>query len=208
MQLNRIVRFHKVLADVTRIRILSVLAEGPLSGVEIADKIGITTATVSFHMKKLREAHLVYERRDKNTIFFELDWKTLKQDSMSIVRMLEENVKGEGVEYMNVQSDEKGEDINNRSKDSPAQIVANFFTKEGNLKNIPAQKKKKLLVLEKLMDGIEIGRVYDEKEINQHILQFHEDYATIRREWIINRFMHRENGLYTRNPKEMWVTIE
>jgi DNA-binding HxlR family transcriptional regulator len=201
MQMNRIVRFHKAMADVTRIRILSVLANGRLSGTEIAEKVGITTATVSHHMKKLREAHLVYERRDKNTIYFELDMKTLKQDSLAIVSMLDEYAKGGRASMESNQTDRRA----NSSRD---RVVDNFFTKDGRLKNIPSQMKKKLIVLEKLMEGIESGRVYEEKEINQHILQFHEDYATIRREWIINRFMHRENGLYTRNPKEMWVTIE
>jgi hypothetical protein len=201
MQLNRIVRFHKAMADVTRIRILSVLATGPLSGVEIADKIGISPATVSHHMKKLREAHLVYERREKNIVYFHLDLKTLRQDSVSIVKMIENNAQG-GTDM------KEAIDATHKTYDHKESILANFFTKDGRLKHLPAQKKKKLYVLEKLLEGIEMGRVYDEKEINQHILQYHEDYATIRREWIINRFMHREDGRYTLNPKEMWVTIE
>ena len=200
MQLHRIVRFHKVLADVTRIRILLVLTDGPLHGLDIAEKIGITPATVSHHMKKLREAHLVWERRDKNTIFFELDRQTLKHDSFAILESLgERNVVS--VDVKERVGTMEGVNINSA-------IASNFFRTDGTLKNLPSQMKKKLLVLEKLIEGIERGKEYTEKEINAYILKYHEDYATIRREWINNRMMHRENQIYSLNPKEMWVTID
>jgi hypothetical protein len=87
-------------------------------------------------------------------------------------------------------------------------IIANFFTREGKLKNIPAQRKKKLIIFEHILKGIEKGKKYQEKEINDYILKFHEDFATIRREFIINHYMYRENGIYELNPVEMWAKIE
>lgn len=49
---------------------------------------------------------------------------------------------------------------------------------------------------------------YEEKEINEYIKNFHDDFATIRREFITNQYMYRENGIYEVNPPEMWAKIE
>jgi hypothetical protein len=87
-------------------------------------------------------------------------------------------------------------------------VIDNFFTSDGKLKNIPAQRKKKLMVFEHLLNGLKMGKKYEEKELNEYIKQFHEDYATIRREFIINHYMYRENGIYELNPPEMWAKIE
>ncbi|WP_068786788.1 DUF2087 domain-containing protein [Paenibacillus phocaensis] len=86
----------------------------------------------------------------------------------------------------------------------PENVLRNFFTETGTLKHLPAQLKKKLIVLEHLAAGLESGRSYTEPEINAYIRAFDEDYATIRREWIIHRFMSRELDIYTLNPPEQW----
>jgi len=49
------------------------------------------------------------------------------------------------------------------------------------------------------------NRKYTEKEINEYIKYFNDDYCTIRREFIINQFMRRDNGIYELNPCEMWT---
>lgn len=65
MQLNRLVNFHKTMGDKTRIRIISLLKNGPLHGQAIAGKLGLTAPTISHHIAKLREIDLVYQRREK-----------------------------------------------------------------------------------------------------------------------------------------------
>ncbi|GAF76103.1 unnamed protein product, partial [marine sediment metagenome] len=42
------------------------------------------------------------------------------------------------------------------------------------------------------------SRRYAESEVNETISRFHEDYATIRREFIMRRMMDREGGYYWR----------
>ncbi|CAG9608578.1 metalloregulator ArsR/SmtB family transcription factor [Pseudoneobacillus rhizosphaerae] len=191
MQLNRLVEFHKTMGDPTRLRILSLLSNGPLHGQAIAGKLGLTAPTITHHLKKLRDINVVFERRDKNTIYFNLNHLVVKQHSEALKQLME----GKEISMVD-QSDEK------------QKIIANFFTKDGKLKTIPAQRKKKLMVFEHLIKGIEKGKKYEEKEINEYILQFHDDYATIRREFIINHYMYRENGIYELNPVEMWAKIE
>jgi hypothetical protein len=190
MQLNRLVEFHKTMGDPTRLRILSLLSNGPLNGQAIAGKLGLTAPTITHHLKKLRDINVVYERRDKNIIYFYLNHSVVNQHSDALKKLVE----GKEINMVE-QSDEK------------QKIIANFFTREGKLKTIPAQRKKKLIIFEHLLKGLEAGKKYEEKEINEYILQYHEDYATIRREFIINHYMYRENGIYELNPIEMWAKI-
>jgi DNA-binding transcriptional ArsR family regulator len=191
MQLDRMVNFHKVMGDVTRLRILSVLNEKSLCGMEIAERIGVTTATISHHMQKLKEVGVVYERRDKNTIYYYLDTKTLKRKAASIMSMIERT------------SEEDEKAMKEKEK-----VIKNFFTADMKLKSIPSQRKKKKIVFEKILEGLEIGKDYSEQEMNEYIQNFHEDYCTIRREFIINHYFHRQDGIYTLNPKEVWAPIE
>jgi DNA-binding transcriptional ArsR family regulator len=59
----------KVLGDRTRLDILRLLAEGPSYGKAIADRLGLTTATVSRQLDQLKSAGLVLEdRADTNNI--------------------------------------------------------------------------------------------------------------------------------------------
>ncbi len=193
MQLDKLVAFHKALADPTRIRILFLLKNGPLHGQALAEKLGVSAPTVTHHMAKLRHVALVKEMRDKNTIYFELDRYFLEQGSKALPTSLFEG-QPTGEESMDHNHE--------RFKQS---VLNNFFTKEGKLQQIPAQRKRKLIIFEYMLDGLTIGQKYPENEINAHILQFHEDYCTIRREFIVNHFMFREQGIYELNPHEMWV---
>ncbi|EFV79189.1 MULTISPECIES: metalloregulator ArsR/SmtB family transcription factor [Cytobacillus] len=192
MQLNRLVAFYKTMGDPTRIRIVFLLAKGPLHGQAIAGKLGLTPPTITHHLNKLREINLVYQRRDKNTVYFYLNESVLKHQSGVLAKLADkEEVKK--MEEQNIESQK---------------VIENFFTKDGKLKNIPAQRKKRLMVFEHLIKGLKMGKKYEEKELNEYIQQYHEDYATIRREFIINHYMYRENGIYELNPPEMWAKIE
>jgi hypothetical protein len=180
------------MGDPTRIRIVFLLAKGPLHGQAIAGKLGLTPPTITHHLNKLRDINLVYQRRDKNTVYFYLNESVLKQQS-SVLAKLADKEEVKKMEELNIENQK---------------VIDNFFTSDGKLKNIPAQRKKKLMVFEHLIKGLKIGKKYEEKELNEYIKQFHEDYATIRREFIINHYMYRENGIYELNPPEMWAKIE
>ncbi|MFC7373205.1 DUF2087 domain-containing protein [Fictibacillus iocasae] len=83
-------------------------------------------------------------------------------------------------------------------------IFRNFTKPDGRLKSMPSQKKKKLVVLEYLIQKLDPAKAYNEKDVNEFIKQFHEDFCTIRREFVINGFVTRENSVYTVNEKEKW----
>jgi len=50
------------------------------------------------------------------------------------------------------------------------------------------------VILRHILREFEPGRRYAEKEVNEIIERFHEDYATIRREFIMTGMMDREGG--------------
>ena len=78
------------------------------------------------------------------------------------------------------------------------QRVLDSFFEYGRLKAIPAQRKKERICLEKIAKELELGRPYPERELNQVLLRFHQDYCTLRRDMISEGILRREEGLYTR----------
>jgi DNA-binding transcriptional ArsR family regulator len=62
--LRELRHFHKVLADVNRLRILRVLADGPATVTELIDGVGLSQPLVSWHLSKLREVGVVTARRN------------------------------------------------------------------------------------------------------------------------------------------------
>ena len=69
----------KVLSDKQRRDILEMLKNGRLSAGEIAEKLGVTPAALSYHLKLLREADLVVEYKSKNFIYYEINTSVLQE---------------------------------------------------------------------------------------------------------------------------------
>lgn len=63
----------KALSDPARRRILTLLKDGKMSAGEISENFDMTDATVSYHLKILKNAGLVSESRKKNFVFYELN---------------------------------------------------------------------------------------------------------------------------------------
>ncbi len=69
----------KVLADSQRREILVMLREGRLSAGEIAERLGVTPAALSYHLKLLKQADLVMEYKNKNFIYYEINTSVLDE---------------------------------------------------------------------------------------------------------------------------------
>ena len=64
----------KALADPVRLEILNMLKKnGRMNAGEIADNFDLSKATISHHLKILREQDLIYETKEKNFIYYELN---------------------------------------------------------------------------------------------------------------------------------------
>ncbi len=63
----------KVLSDPQRREILMMLKEGSMTAGDIAARLEVTPAALSYHLKLLKNADLVMEYRQKNFIYYELN---------------------------------------------------------------------------------------------------------------------------------------
>ena len=86
----------------------------------------------------------------------------------------------------------------NQNRPSPRTKTERAFFKDGRLIDIPAQRKKRAFVLERLLEEFEPGKVYSEAEVNKVLRRFHSDVCTLRREFIMEGMMVRSGGKYTR----------
>lgn len=69
----------KALSDPARRQILELLKDGRLSAGDISRHFDMTQATVSYHLKILKQADLIREKREKNFIFYELNLTVLEE---------------------------------------------------------------------------------------------------------------------------------
>lgn len=67
---------------------------------------------------------------------------------------------------------------------------------EVHLNEIPASRKKRLVILKWLASQFEVGVNYPESTVNDILKRYHPDCATLRRELIGCQLMQRENGVY------------
>lgn len=172
-QLERISTLFKAFADPVRLQILGLLAERPLAGHELANHLRLTPPTISHHMRRLIDAGLVDAEADAQARIYSLKTETLRH----LARVPEKT---------DAQSHEKTE--SNR-------IVRTFFDGP-RLRQMPASRKKRVIVLRHLLERFAPDRDYPEKEVNALLQLAHEDVATLRRELVDYGFMNRDRGIY------------
>jgi biotin operon repressor len=173
------IKILKSLADKSRIMIVNCLMDRPGYVQKLADQLDLAESTVSFHIKKLENAGLIYSKKEQYyTNYY------LKKDIFK--KTLEELIKIDKKDLVCQQDREQ------KYKDK----VINTFFKDSKLLKIPVQRKKRRIILEKLALLFERDRHYPEKEVNLKIADFHDDFCTIRREMICEGIMNRANGEY------------
>lgn len=69
----------KALSDPIRREILQLLKDGRLSAGEIGSHFDMTGATISYHLNILKKADLIWEKREKNFIYYELNTSVLEE---------------------------------------------------------------------------------------------------------------------------------
>ncbi len=63
----------KILSDDQRREIITMLRGGRMNAGEIADRLGISPAALSYHLRLLKNADMVIEYKEKNFIYYELN---------------------------------------------------------------------------------------------------------------------------------------
>lgn len=63
----------KALSDPLRRNILIMLKDDKMIAGDIAEKLGITPASLSYHLNMLKKCDLILESKEKNFIYYELN---------------------------------------------------------------------------------------------------------------------------------------
>ena len=69
----------KILSDGQRRAILTMLKDGRMNAGQIADRLGITPAALSYHLRLLKGADLIMEYREKNYIYYEINTSVFEE---------------------------------------------------------------------------------------------------------------------------------
>jgi biotin operon repressor len=170
----------KALGHPARLLILNLVQAQPRHGEELAAILGLTPATVSHHLAKLTAVGLLQAQKEQYYQVYSPAGTLLNKTLQEMVRLPQPGL------------------TRNVAEDAFRDKVLRTFFKHGRLTQIPAQQKKRLVVLERLAEEFEPGRPYPEREVNLILLDFHEDVATLRREMIGNGLMIRDKGVYER----------
>ncbi len=177
------VHLLKTIADVTRLRILGLLAQRPRTGRELAQELSLTAATVSHHMGRLADVGIATVTPEGTARRYALNAALLADLNPPPPRP---SPPGGAADPL----------------DDPehARNVARLFD-GSRLKRIPAKRKALVSVIVELLRGFEPGRRYSEPEVNAILREAHEDVALLRRELVDYRYLVRKGGVY-------WVNEE
>lgn len=186
-EFEALLQFFKVLADENRLKLLGILATREYSVEELAALLQLKAPTISHHLTRLKELGLVQMRSEGNTHYYRLDAENLRAISKGLLsseRMAElvplEEMEGDAWER---------------------KVLRDFFDGP-RLKEIPASRKKRSIVLRWLANLFEPGTRYPEAQVNEIIKRHHPDASALRREMIGEHLLQREHGVYWRIDKE------
>ena len=69
----------KALSDPVRREILTLLKHNRMSAGDIVSHFDITGATISYHLNILKKAELIFEQKEKNFIYYELNISVVEE---------------------------------------------------------------------------------------------------------------------------------
>jgi hypothetical protein len=181
-EFQTLLSFFKVLANESRFNLLGIEANQECSVEERAARLEQREPTVYQHQAKRKELDLVEMRSEGNKHLYRLNPEGLQALNKNIF----------SAEKMAALVGEVGFDTWEQK------VLSNYLDGQ-RLKEIPASQKKRLVILKWLVNQFDEEARYPEAVVNEIIQRHHPDYATLRREFIMNKLMSRENGIYWRN---------
>lgn len=178
----------KALSDGSRLRIVGLLAARPHAVEELAAALSLSPGTVVHHLKRLEAVGLVSARPAHPYVEYSLSLDGLREVGRRLGRLETEPETG---------AESPGPD----GAQVPAYDakVLRAFVVEGRLVSIPAQDRKRQVILRYLLERcFPEDRDYPEREVNQRLALVHPDVASLRRYMIGARLMTRDAGMYRR----------
>ena len=175
------IALFKALADKSRLQILKSLAMEDMYVERLAQRLDLTPATISFHLKKLAQAGAVSSYKSQYYTMYALNREVLNTGILDLI----------------LEKSDEAETHAQRDAAYRQKVIDSFF-EYGKLRSIPVQRKKERVILEFLAEKFEFGRIYTEREVNLIIADFHDDFCTLRRDMISEKLLDRNRDGYWR----------
>lgn len=181
METDQSIAIMKALADQSRLAIVNSLLERSQYVEEIAKRHDLAPSTVSFHLRKLEQAGLVSSSKEQYYVVFRTNDEIFNTTLREIVS-----------------AHPAGKELQDGRMEEYRRKVLETFFKHGRLEKLPAQRKKRLIVLEQFALRFESGRRYDEQDVTGLITPVFDDYCTIRRLLVDEGMVRRDGACYWR----------
>jgi len=91
MTTQKLARLFQALSDETRIAVLDRLRDGERCVCDLTDLLGAAQSRLSFHMKVLKDAELVADRREGRWVHYALNHEGLERAGEAIAAWLSSN---------------------------------------------------------------------------------------------------------------------
>jgi len=179
-QYQALLEFFKALADANRLKIVGFLAQRPYSVEELAQALGLGVSTTSHHLAYLSHVGLVSARAKGHYSIYSLEIEALKA-------MARQMLQTENLTRLSPPAEVDGNAYERK-------VLAAFVNAQGQIAAFPAQEKKYQVLLRHVLQAFEPGVRYTEKQVNEILLRFNEDTASLRRGMIEYHLMEREGG--------------
>jgi predicted transcriptional regulator len=179
-QHETLLEFFKALADVHRLKIVGFLAQRPYTVAELAETLGLSVSTTSNHLSYLAHVGLVSARAQGHYSIYSLELEALQNMARSLLQT-------ESLPRLS-QLEDSGLPVYDRK------VLSTFLDAEGRIIAFPAQEKKFQVLLRYVLAAFEPGVRYAEKQVNEILLRFNDDTASLRRGLIEYHLMEREGG--------------
>ncbi len=168
--------FLKLLLDPHRLAVIGLVALEPPTTAELARRTGLRERDVLAALAPLADAGIV--RREGSR------YRLVPEALRELARNLPQPEPPAEVVFFGMTDEEK-------------QVLARFFQGR-RLLEIPSQRSKRRIVLERIALDFEPGVRYPEPDVNALLLDYHDDYAALRRYLVDEGFLDRAEGVYWR----------
>jgi hypothetical protein len=167
----------RALADPDRLAVAGLLARGPRSATDVARELGLPPDRVRRLLARLASVGVIRAQPDGKK--YRLVRETLRRAAREVGPS-----RDPGLALGAVDDDEE--------------TVLRQYFRDGRLREIPVKRSKRLIVLERLALEFDVGTRYSERQVNEILRPFDDDYVSVRRYLVDEGFLSRDHGVYWR----------
>lgn len=167
--------FLRLALDPVRLALLGAAAVGSVDAEDVANRLGVPQHRVERALGRLRSVGLIDDE-------LRLDATVLRSISQQLPDLAPADDAVLGGTW----------------SEAERAVLGRFFERD-RLREIPANRSKRLVVLERIVQQFEPGLRYKEREVDRRLQLFHPDHAALRRYLVDEGLMTRADGSYWRS---------